>query len=148
MKNKKLYILVACIAAVLAVSMTVMAVIGKNGAGDSVSAATKYIEASMRYDASGMASVASDKVKQILYNTGEIPTVKQLTDALNKSYYGVPSGYEGSKITFTVAEERINGENGYVKLNVYVDGEKRFTRECATVKVGGRWYYDGEPEVN
>ena len=148
MKNKKTIILIACITAVLLLSFGIMAFIGNNGAGDSVSAARNYLEASMRYDSRGMANNASDKVKQQLYNTGEIPTVRELVKALNKSYDGVPTGYEGKKITFTVVDEYVNGDTGYVKLNVYVDGEKRFTRECATVKVGGRWYYDGEPEVN
>ncbi len=148
MKNKKTIITAACITAVIAVVIGIMAFIGNNGAGDSVSAARNYLEASMRYDSRGMANNASDKVKQQLYNTGEIPTVKELINALNKSYEGVPTGYEGKKITFTVVDEYVNGDTGYVKLNVYVDGEKRFTRECATVKVGGRWYYDGEPEVN
>lgn len=146
MKSKKTVIFIACIAAVLIVSVAVMALIGKKGAGDSVSAAREYLEASMRYDTKGMANTASDKVRQQLYNTGEIPTVKELVKALNKSYAGVPTGYEGKKITFTVVDEYVSGNTGYVKLNVYVDGEKRFTRECATVKVGGRWYYDGEPE--
>ncbi len=147
MKNKKTIILVACISAILVASVAVMAFIGNKGAGDSVSAAKEYLEASMRYDAKGMANTASDKVRQQLYNTGEIPTVKELINALNKSYAGVPTGYEGKKITFTVVDEHVSGDTGYVKLNIYVDGEKRFTRECATIKVGGRWYYNGEPEV-
>ena len=147
MKSKKTVIITTCIAAVLVISVAVMAFIGKKGAGDSVSAAREYLEASMRYDAKGMAYTASDTVRQQLYNTGEIPTVKELIKALNKSYADVPSGYEGKKITFTVVDRYESGDTGYVKLNVYVDGEKLFTRECATIKVGGRWYYDGEPEV-
>jgi len=77
-KSKKTVIFIACIAAVLIVSVAVMALIGKKGAGDSVSAAREYLEASMRYDTKGMANTASDKVRQQLYNTGEIPTVKEL----------------------------------------------------------------------
>lgn len=147
MKNKKTIILVSCISAILVVSVAVMAFIGNNGAGDSVSAAREYLEASMRYDTKRMANTASDKVRQQLYNTGEIPTVRELIKALNKSYAGVPSGYEGRKISFTVVDEYVSGDTGYVKLNVYVDGVKMYTRECATVRIGGRWYYDGEPEV-
>ena len=146
MKNKKNIIIVCVIAAVIAVGIGIMAFVGRNGAGSSVAAATKYLEASMRYDARGMATVASDNQRQILYNTGEIPTVSELEKALKKSYDGVPTGYEGKKITFTVVDEYENGDTGYVKLNVYVNGEKKFTRSCATVKVDGRWYYDGQPE--
>lgn len=146
MKNKKNIIIISVIAAVLVVGIAAMALISRNGAGSSVAAATKYLEASMRYDARGMATIASEEQRQILYNTGEIPTVNQLIKALKKSYDGVPTGYEGKNITFTVVEESTEGDTGYVKLNVYVDGVKKFTRSCATVKVAGRWYYDGQPE--
>lgn len=146
MKNKKNLIIICVVAVILVAGITTMAVIGRNGAGTSVAAATKYLEASMRYDARGMATVASDKQRQILYNTGEIPTVNQLEKALKISYDGVPTGYEGKKITFTVVDEYEDGNVGYVKLNVYVDGVKKFTRACATVKVDGRWYYNGQPE--
>lgn len=147
MKTKKTVIIIAVTVAVLICAIGIMALIGRNGAGSSVNAATQYIEASMRYDARGMASVASEEVRQTLYNTGEIPTKQQLIDALNKSYSGVPTGYEGKNITFTVVDSYENGNVGYVKLNVYVDGQKSFTRSCATLKVGGRWYYNGEPEA-
>lgn len=146
MKNKKTIIFIAVTAAVLVIAIGTMALISGNGAGSSVAAAKQYIEASMLYDARGMASVASDEVRQTLYNTGEIPTKQELINALNKSYDGVPTGYEGKKITFTVVDEYVNGDTGYVKLNVYVDGQKAFTRSCATLKAGGRWYYNGETE--
>lgn len=146
MKSKKNVIIVCITAAVLAAAVGIMAFISQKGAGSSVAAATKYLESSMRYDARGMATVASDGQRQILYNTGEIPTVNELVKALKKSYDGVASGYEGKKITFTIVDEHTTGDTGYVKLNVYVDGEKKFTRECATIKINGRWYYDGEPK--
>lgn len=143
MKNKKTVIILSVFVLIIVLSMGTMAVVGRKGAGSSVAAAQKYIESSMRYDSRGMAYVASDSVRQQLYNTGEIPTPRELIKALNKSYDGVPTGYEGKNITFTVADEKIIGDRGYVSLHVYVDGVKHITHNCVTVKIGGRWYYDG-----
>ncbi|MGM9657762.1 MAG: hypothetical protein ACI3W9_02085 [Eubacteriales bacterium] len=144
MKRKKAVIIGICAGAAVIVLFTAMMIIGSSGAGSSVSAAREYIEASMLYDARGMVKVASDAQKTELYRTGELPSDRELIRWLNESYSKVTSSYAGMMITFTVSEAYDDGKNGTVVLNIYADGKKVLTRSCATVKVGLRWYYDGE----
>ncbi len=146
MKKKRNIIIASTTVLIVVVAVTVMALIGSNGAGSSVAAARGYIEASMKYDADKMASLASENQRKELYRSGEIPTVRQLAKMLKKSYEETETPYKDKSITFTVLEKRENGNTGYVKLKVYVDGKENNIIECATVKVNDRWYYNGAPE--
>ena len=134
-----------------------------DGAASPKEAATKYLKASMVYDAGDMVRYASVYQKFML---GGRTGMKDgaLKAYLEKAYAGADALYSDKKITFVIESVREYGaddseteavralytERGLeadfsaaaeVRVRVLVDGAALRTQTVTTVKEGARWYY-------